>query len=128
MKCMSPKQQTSAKSKAQKPSRNDGWTVLSWDDLAELAGSRSVDRGRPSATMPHYHIHAVVPGGGLSADHQRWIPTSHPMFLVPVPVLRTVFRNKFLVGLRQFYRKGRLNLRAPAAPLRDPSAFDQLNP
>jgi len=78
--------------------------------------------------MPHYHIHAVVPGGGLSADHQRWIPTSHPMFLVPVPVLRTVFRNKFLVGLRQFYRKGRLNLRAPAAPLRDPSAFDQLNP
>ena len=49
-----------------------------------------------SNLLPHYHIHAVVPGGGLSADHQRWIHTSHPMFLLPVPVLRTVFRKKFL--------------------------------
>jgi hypothetical protein len=43
---MSPKEQTLAKSKVQKPSRYDGWTVLSWDDLAEWAGSRSVGRGR----------------------------------------------------------------------------------
>jgi hypothetical protein len=43
---MSPKEQTSAKSKVQKPSRYDGWTVLSWADLAEWAGSRSVGRGR----------------------------------------------------------------------------------
>ena len=53
-----------------------------------------------SNLLPHYHIHCVVPGGGLSADHQRWIPTSHPMFLLPVPVLRRVFRKKFLTGLR----------------------------
>ena len=37
------------------------------------------------------------------------------MFLLPVPVLRTVFRNKFLAGLRQLHRKGVLNLRGPAA-------------
>ena len=74
-----------------------------------------------SNLLPHYHIHAVVPGGGLSADHKRWIHTSHPMFLVPVPVLRTVFRKKFLAGLRHLYRKGLLNLRGSAAPLRDPA-------
>jgi hypothetical protein len=79
-----------------------------------------------SNLLPHYHIHAVVPGGGLSADHKRWIHTSHPMFLVPVPVLRTVFRKKFLAGLCHLYRKGLLNLRGSAAPLRDPRSFEQL--
>jgi hypothetical protein len=74
----------------------------------------------------HYHIHCVVPGGGLSADHQRWIPTSHPMFLVPVPVLRRVFRKKFLAGLCRLHHRGLLNLRGPAAPLRHPAVFEQL--
>jgi hypothetical protein len=79
-----------------------------------------------SNLLPHYHAHCVVPGGGLSADHQRWIPTSHPMFLLPVPVLRTVFRNKFLAGLHRLYRKGMLNLRGPAAAFLDPACFEQL--
>ncbi len=48
------------------------------------------------------------------------------MFLLPVPVLRTVFRKKFLDGLCHLYRKGLLNLRGSAAPLRDPVVFEQL--
>ena len=76
--------------------------------------------------LPHYHIHAVVPAGGLAADHQRWIHTSHPLFLLPVPVLRTVFRKKFLAGLARLYRKGLLNLSGPAAPFRDPASFQLL--
>jgi hypothetical protein len=79
-----------------------------------------------SNLLAHYHIHAVVPAGGLSVDHQRWIHTSHPMFLLPVPLLRTVFREKFLVGLRQLYRKGLLHGRGPAADFRDPACFQQL--
>ena len=79
-----------------------------------------------SNLLPHYHIHAVVPAGGLSADHKRWIRTSHAMFLLPVPTLRTVFRKKFLDRLRHLYRKGLLNLRGPAAPLHDPAGFEQL--
>jgi uncharacterized Zn finger protein len=67
MKCMSPKQQTSAKSKAQKPSRNDGWTVLSWDDLAEWAGSRSVDRGRTYQKQGRVHDLAISEDGWLLA-------------------------------------------------------------
>ena len=27
----------------------------------------------------------------LSPDHQRWISTSHPLFLLPIPVLHNVF-------------------------------------
>jgi hypothetical protein len=79
-----------------------------------------------SNLLTHYHIHAVVPAGGLSADHQRWINTSHPLFLLPVPVLRRVFREKFLAGIRQLYRKELLNLRGPAAQFHDPAWFEQL--
>ena len=79
-----------------------------------------------SNLLPHYHIHCVVPGGGLAADHQRWIPTSHPMFLVPVHVLGRVFREKFLAGLCRLYQRGQLNLRGPAASFRDPAEFEQL--
>ena len=35
---------------------------------------------------PHPHIHCVVPGGGLAADHSRWI-ASRSRFLLPVKVL-----------------------------------------
>jgi hypothetical protein len=76
--------------------------------------------------LGHYHVHCVVPGGGLSPDHQRWISTSHPLFLLPIPVLHNVFRKKFLAGLRQLYRKNRLDCRGPAADFRDPGWFEQL--
>ena len=64
---MSPKQQTSAKSKAQKPSRDDGWTVLNWDDLAEWAGSRSVDRGRTYQKQGRVRDLAISEDGWLLA-------------------------------------------------------------
>jgi Putative transposase/Transposase zinc-binding domain len=79
-----------------------------------------------SNLMPHYHIHSVVPGGGLSPDHQRWIHTTHPLFLLPIPILRTVFRKKFLDGLRQLYRKGLLDCRGPATQFADPHSFELL--
>ena len=78
-----------------------------------------------SNLLPHYHIHCVVPGGGLSADHQRWIPTSHPRFLLPIPTLRTVFRTKFLDRLRQLYRRDQLDCRGPASDFSDPRWFEE---
>src|SRR5215469_17672271 len=38
----------------------------------------------------HPHLHCVVPGGGLSPDHRRWIRCGHKFFL-PVKVLAVVF-------------------------------------
>src|SRR6201993_1110297 len=94
--------------------------------LAAEIGFLSILHTWSSNLLPHYHVHCVVPGGGLSADHQRWIHTTHPLFLLPVPVLRPVFRTKFLAGLCQLHRKGLLNLRGPAAQFRDPACFQLL--
>ena len=76
--------------------------------------------------LGHYHIHCVVPGGGLSPDHQRWIHTRHPLFLLPIPTLHTVFRKKFLDGLQQLNRKGLLVCTGPAAAFSDPAWFEEL--
>jgi hypothetical protein len=48
----------------------------------------------------HPHVHYVVPGGGLSADGTRWLP-SRADFLVPVQALSILFRAKFRDILRR---------------------------
>jgi len=55
----------------------------------------------------HPHIHCVVPGGGLSLDHTRWI-ASRSGFFLPVRVLGRVFRGKFLAGLGQAFDRKQL--------------------
>jgi hypothetical protein len=57
--------------------------------------------------QPHPHIHCVVPGGGLSPDHERWRSTPAHFFL-PVRVLSRVFRGKFVAGLRRAFRAKQL--------------------
>ena len=57
--------------------------------------------------QPHPHIHCVVPGGGLSPDHERWRSTPAHFFL-PVRVLSRVFRGKFVAGLRRVFRANQL--------------------
>lgn len=55
----------------------------------------------------HPHIHCVIPSGGLSPDHQRWIHPRYPFFL-PVTVLSRVFRGKFIAGLKRAFRQRQL--------------------
>jgi hypothetical protein len=43
----------------------------------------------------HPHVHCVVPAGGLSLDHTRWVHSPDNYFL-PKAVLRKVFRGKFV--------------------------------
>ncbi len=70
----------------------------------------------------HPHIHCVVPAGGLSADHKSWIRPKYAFFL-PVDVLSSVFRAKFVHGLRKAFRKRKLILSGSTAPLRNPKRF-----
>jgi hypothetical protein len=70
----------------------------------------------------HPHLHCIVPGGGLSADHDRWIP-SRPGFFLPVKVLSRLFRRLFLEALEKAYAAGQLQFFGALEPLRDPPAF-----
>ena len=63
----------------------------------------------------HPHVHYVVPGGGVSADGGRWLP-SRADFLVPVKALSIVFRAKFRDILR---REGLLDQVDPTVWSRD---------
>jgi hypothetical protein len=55
----------------------------------------------------HPHVHCLVPGGGLSPDGERWIP-SRAEFFLPVRVLSRVFRGQCLALLTQAVNDGRL--------------------
>ena len=64
---MSAKQQRAVKRKELKVSRNEGWNVLSWDDLTEWAGSRSVEQGRDYQRQGRVHDLAISDDGWLLA-------------------------------------------------------------
>lgn len=70
----------------------------------------------------HPHIHCVVPGGGLSPDHTRWI-YSRTRFFLPVRVLSRVFRGKFIAGLRQAFYRNKLVFHGACLPLAQEKAF-----
>jgi len=70
----------------------------------------------------HPHLHCVVPGGGLSPDHQRWI-AGRRRFLLPVKVLSARFRHLFLQALEKAYAAGQLQFFGDLEPLRRPPAF-----
>lgn len=73
----------------------------------------------------HPHIHCVIPAGGLSPDHRRWVRPRYAFFL-PVRVLSRVFRGKFLAGLKRLHRRKKLQCAGPSAQLADPRQFAKL--
>jgi hypothetical protein len=72
--------------------------------------------------LHHPHVHCVVPGGGISPDQTQWIH-SRPNFLVPVPVLKIVFRAKVRDGLKRLFRAGKLVFAGQLAALSNWNAF-----
>jgi len=74
----------------------------------------------------HPHLHCVVPGGGISPDGSRWIACPKSTFFLPVRVLSSRFRKKFLGQLEQAFRKGALRLCGELRPLAEPAAFRAL--
>jgi hypothetical protein len=70
----------------------------------------------------HPHVHCVVPAGGLSLDHTRWI-RSHPRFFLPIYVLRRAFRGKFVAALKSAFQHGQLHFSGDLALLAQPKIF-----
>ena len=70
----------------------------------------------------HPHVHCVVPAGGISLDHARWIRPRYRFFL-PVKVLSRVFRGKFVAALQRAFAEGQLSFHGNLRFLAPPKAF-----
>lgn len=75
-----------------------------------------------SALTHHPHVHGIVPGGGLSADGERWV-ACRPGFFLPVRVLSRLFRRRFLEELQQLHAAGKLQFFGEHVELADAEAF-----
>jgi hypothetical protein len=74
----------------------------------------------------HPHVHCIVTGGGLSDDGKRWV-AARQRYLFSVKLLGSIFRRRFLAGLRRAYADGALRLEGNScAPLRDRRVFQAL--
>ncbi len=90
--------------------------------LGARIGITSVLHTWGSAMTHHPHVHMIVPGGGLSADGQRWI-AGRSDYLLPVPVLSQLFRGLVLSMLLEEHGEGRLKFSGEHAALADGKAF-----
>jgi hypothetical protein len=75
-----------------------------------------------SALTHHPHVHMIVPGGGLSLDHARWV-AARSNFFVHVNVLARLFRGKMLAMLMHAHSAGELKFFNAHAGLTDKRTF-----
>lgn len=75
--------------------------------------------------LDHFHVHAIVTGGGLRTDGAGWAGTPRH-WLFPVRALSAMFRGKFCAGLQALQREGQLEFHGQCAPLAEDTAFHQL--
>ena len=74
----------------------------------------------------HPHVHAIVPGGGLTPQGQWRMAKGKKKFLFPVKAMSQVFRGKFLAGLRALRAAGELAYQGQAASLSEDAAWREL--
>jgi len=72
--------------------------------------------------IDHPHLHCLVTGGGLSLDGKRWL-RSKKDFFIPVKVLSSLFRGKFLDGLKKENEAGGLRFPGQIEELKEAPAF-----
>jgi hypothetical protein len=93
--------------------------------LGAEIGFMSVLHSWGQTVLHHPHVHCVIPAGGLSLDHQRWVRPRYRFFL-PVKVLSRVFRGKFTAGLKKAFRNRELAFPGTLQSLAQEPAFRSL--
>ena len=74
-------------------------------------------------TLQHHpHVHCVIPAGGPSLDHTRWVHSDGKFFL-PVKALRKVFRGKFHQALKRAFNEYKIRFYGDLEYLNDPKRF-----
>ena len=74
--------------------------------------------------LHHPHLHCLIPAGGISPDRSCWV-RSRRRFLLPVAVLRKMFRGKFLSLLATAFRNKQLRFSGRLTDLATTTAFDR---
>lgn len=64
--------------------------------------------------LHHPHVHCIVPAGGIAPDGTHWV-RSRDNFFLPVRVLASLFRGKFLAFLAKAQRSGKLRFAGATA-------------
>ena len=80
---------------------------------------------------PHWHAHALVPGGGLCLTTNRWkfaeapteVANDDGYYLVDAISLRESFRKSAMARLHHLYQSGQLKLEGKFAALQDAEAW-----
>lgn len=76
--------------------------------------------------LDHFHLHCVIPAGGLSEDGRTWIKSRSGGFLFSVKALGIVFRGKFLDALARAYDQEDLIFPGAISDLSNPQLFATL--
>lgn len=71
----------------------------------------------------HVHMHCIVSGGGITPSKQ--IKTVKNNFFIRVEVLRDKFKGKFLAGLEQFHKQGKLFFSESCLELRNSYSWNE---
>ena len=75
--------------------------------------------------MHHPHLHCLVTGGGLTAQH-TWAGPHQARWLFPVHAVGHVFRAQFCAGLLRLHATGQLQFHGALQPLSQSAAFAHL--
>ena len=73
----------------------------------------------------HYHLHAIVTGGGWD-EASGWRQVANTNYLFPIRALSIVYQGKFCEGLQNLRRTGSLEYHGEQAALKKEAAFQQL--
>ena len=74
----------------------------------------------------HYHVHMLVSGGGLTEDTGEFKKCPSNTFFLPARALRSVYKGKFMDGLKQLHDDGSLDYYNDAEKYRNSYAWKEL--
>jgi hypothetical protein len=99
--------------------------AFGWNNLGGAMGFTTILHTWEQRLLYHIHLHCVIPGGVLSPDKAKWIPTAEN-YLFNVEALSMVFRGKFIAYLQKAYVDGKLEFPGDAARYATAEGFSDL--
>ena len=74
----------------------------------------------------HYHVHMLVSGGGLTRDRKEFKKCPSNTFFLPARALRSVYKGKFMDGLKRLHDDGILDYYNDAEKYRNSYVWKKL--